>query len=264
MIIRIFTSYYHEADPARRNELITCLLENIECNVIHQVFLLLENVKAPIEHPKLVTKATTHRPKYIDFIEWANELPVDSKDITVICNSDITFDNSLRLLGRALRHRHCAALARWDLDRDGIPRLRYTPYSQDAWIFSGKIWDFECNFQIGVPGCDNRLMHELFEAGYKVINPALTIRSYHRHRAPPRIYGDDKTKSVGPPYRGMYPHNLNNLPRTLWQNALNGSEKQSWHFDWALIKRFVLKLLIASKLIKIRKPKSDGNSLVPM
>lgn len=263
MVTRVFTSYYNETDPARRDEVIKCLIKNINCNTIDQVCLLLENVNTPISHPKLVTKTITHRPKYINFIEWGNQLVADSKDITVICNSDIYFDNSLRPLTRVLCSDHCAALARWDFDRNGIPSVYYTPYSQDTWIFSGKIRDIECNFQIGIPGCDNRFMHELFEAGYKVTNPSLTIRSYHRHRAPPRIYGNDKTKSIGPPYRGMYPHNLHNLPITLWQNALNGSEKQSWHFDWRLIKRSIRKLLVACKLIEIRES-DPGNSLTTM
>ncbi len=264
MKIRVFTSYYKETDSARKIELLKCLQENLELDTITTVFLFLENVDPPVAHPKLVTRAIRQRPKYIDFIEWANELVTESKDTTVICNSDISFDKSLGTCSRALSPKDCAALARWDLVKDGPPRLFYVPYSQDAWIFSGKIRDFECNFDIGVPGCDNRLMHELFEAGYKVINPALSIRCYHHHDAAPRKYGDDSTKSVGPPYKGMYPHNLRNLPRTIWQNALNGSEKLSWHFDWRLIKRAIRKLLVACKLIKIRKPNSSVNSLPPM
>jgi hypothetical protein len=264
MSIRVFTSYYRETDSTRRNELITCLYENIQCNAIKNVCLLLENTDAPFSHPKLLTKAIMRRPTYKDLIKFANELTTDPKDNTVICNSDISFNNSLIPLSRVLRSNVCAALSRWDLGRDGTPRCYYTPYSQDAWVFSGKIRDFECNFNIGIPGCDNRFMHELSEVGYKVINPALTIRSYHHHNASDRNYGGDKTKSVAPPYLGMYPHNLHNLPKTIWQNATGGDVKQSWTFDWPLIKRTIKKLLVACRLMKTLKPKSDGNSLAPM
>ena len=264
MEIRVFTSYYSIANPARKNELIASISENTQCDSITKVCLFLENCDAPFSHPKLVTKTINQRPKYIDFIDWANELVSDSKDTTVICNSDISFDKSIGACGRVLRPNECAALARWDLVEDGPPRLYYTPYSQDAWIFSGKIRDIECKFNIGVPGCDNRFMHELFEAGYKVINPALSIRSYHRHDAPARKYGNDRTKSVRPPYKGMYPHNLHNLPKTIWQNTIDKSGKHSWHFNWHLIKHSVRKLLVACKLIKPRKPNSSWNSLPPM
>jgi len=261
MSVRLFTSYYKETDSARKVELLTCLHENLDLDTVEIVFLFLENVDLPVVHPKLVTRAIRKRPKYIDFIDWANELVTESKDTTIICNSDISFDKSLGACSRALRPNECAALSRWDLVKDGPPRLFYIPYSQDAWIFSGKIRALECNYNIGVSGSDNRLMYELFESGYKVINPALSIRSYHHHDAPPRKY---VTHSVGPPYRGMYPHNLHNLPRTIWQNALNGSEKQSWYFDWRLIERSVRKLLVACKLIKPRKPNSSTTILTPM
>ena len=264
MEIRVFTSFYSTANPARKNELIASIFENTQCDSITKVCLYLENTDTPFSHPKLVTKTINQRPKYIDFIDWANELVTESNDTTVICNSDISFDKSIGACSRALRPNECAALARWDLVKDGPPKLYYTPYAQDAWIFSGKIRDIECNFNIGVSGCDNRFMHELFKAGYNVINPALSIKSYHRHDAPTRKYGDDSTKSVGPPYKGMYPHNLHNLPRTVWQNTLNKSEKQSWYFDWRLTKRSVRKLLVACKLINPRKRNFPGNSLPPM
>ena len=69
MRIRIFTSFYEEECPQRRNEILECLTRNLDLPEVDQVCLLLENTTAPIEHPKLQTRMIEIRPRYVDFFD---------------------------------------------------------------------------------------------------------------------------------------------------------------------------------------------------
>ena len=47
------------------------------------------------------------------------------------------------------------------------------------------------DFNLGIPGCDNRIAWELYRAGYKLINPASKIKSYHYHPSDLHNYHDE-------------------------------------------------------------------------
>ena len=208
--------------------------KNLDCISIDQVFLLTENTDSPFVHEKLSTQQIAQRPKYSDFIDWANSKVTSVDDISIITNSDIFFDDSILALEHKLKSDRsiCVALARWEKSNHGTYSTLYTPYSQDSWIFLGAIRRIVCDFEIGVSGCDNRFLYELESADYTVINPALSIRSFHVHSDLERSYGGDKTKSVGPPYQGMYPHNLYSAFRFAHFKLKHPHIRAHWSLDW--------------------------------
>lgn len=110
-------------------------------------------------------------------------------EVCVIANSDIAFDESLAPLGWWIESHTLVALTRWD---DGTapsmegrvdPRTwRFYSQSQDTWAFrAGALPVFRADFALGVPRCENRFAYEAATAGVAVLNPALSIRTWHHH-----------------------------------------------------------------------------------
>lgn len=113
-------------------------------------------------------------------------------EICVVANSDIAFDASLAGTEDLIR-RHprplLVALSRWD-DPSG-PSMegridpatwRFYSHSQDTWVFrAGSLPDFAAQFTLGIPACESRLAYEAVRAGVAVVNPALSVRTWHHH-----------------------------------------------------------------------------------
>src|SRR5204862_5215377 len=69
------------------------------------------------------------------------------------------------------------ALPIYDGSDEAIRRGMAT--SQDVWAFEGPVKPVAfSDFALGKPGCDNRIAYELGQAGYEVLNPCLSIKTY--------------------------------------------------------------------------------------
>ena len=133
-----------------------------------------------------------------------------SEAINIIANSDIAFNETAGLFhGVAPDEAWC--LARWDQGADGGWFLNDRKNSQDVWVIRGtpRI-RIDAPFMMGQPGCDNRLVHVLTEAGYTVRNPSRSVRCLHYHASKVRTYreGGKKVNVVPPPYGFVSPHGL--------------------------------------------------------
>ncbi len=117
----------------------------------------------------------------------------------VVANSDITFDESLRVAAEVLASSSTpllVALTRWDDDVAPSMEGRIDPdnwtfysHSQDAWVFvAGGLPPFESGFHLGLPACESRLAFEAAAAGIAVVNPALSIRCHHHHASAVRTW----------------------------------------------------------------------------
>lgn len=238
-MVRLFTTLYPEKNPRRRGEYEECLAKNLTCPVIDEVRILaeggaMENLPAA---PNLFSRPIRSRPLYADFFGWIHEVAAPH-DISIIANSDIFFDESLAVASKVLRSGQCHALSRWDVLGDGALRLFDRNDSQDVWIFRGPVRAaLRAAFPLGVPRCDNRLLHDLRRAGYEVLNPAFAVRACHLHAETRSEYPDSGKDFVSPPYAYLWPHNLYGLPRTLWHNVRNPKEKIGWKFDRRVVER---------------------------
>jgi hypothetical protein len=195
-MVNLYTSFYQDKNPIRQNELLFCLNKNIENPLIDNIYLLVEgNVKLPKSDKLIIIKS--NRPTYRDFFDLVNVTVLFSNQISIIANTDIYFNETLSALD--LHDRQCIALSRWDKRKDGL-RLHNERYSQDTWIFKGKIRNVRfCDFYLGIPGCDNRIAYELNRAGYRLFNPANAIQSIHYHQSDLHNY-DHKTPKRPKPY----------------------------------------------------------------
>jgi hypothetical protein len=238
-MIRLFTSHYPEKCATRLGDLQACMKCNIGNSALDFVCLLLEGVETPYptEH-RLQVRAIFSRPTYQDFFDWANELCTSPDDVTLIANSDVFFDKSILALAETLKSNQCVALSRWDLQPNAPAQLFDRSDSQDVWVFKGPIRPVFGDFLVGVPRCDNRILHELRKVGYEVINPAFSVRAYHLHfgeRAEyPKIIDGPH---VAPPYEYLWPHNLMSLLPTLWYRLRHPESKLGWRIDWRRLQR---------------------------
>jgi len=181
----LLVGLYHEPVPDRAQELALCLAHNIRNPQVAKIYVFAEDAEIyaqgrfALQHSKVTVINHGRRIRYMDLFDWANQnLPGVN---VVIANADIYFDASLALLSSIDLHDKLLCLSRWDVHADGTAHLFEYAYSQDAWIFRTPIRHIQCDFNLGVPGCDNRLAWEAQEAGLKVVNPSRSIRIYHLH-----------------------------------------------------------------------------------
>ncbi|MEY3228561.1 MAG: hypothetical protein RLZZ536_3180 [Planctomycetota bacterium] len=217
MQIRLFTTWYMEAIERRRREYEHCKLRNLNCKWLGAVQVFdesgeLENLQ------RLNVRRVSRRPTYADFFSWINEL-ASPNDFSVIANTDICIDNSIRMLERIdWSGKVALAISRWDVAGDGRCSVFDRGDSQDCWIFRGPITGVEGNFPLGVYDCDNKIAYELQQAGYRVLNPALSLRTYHHHQCGYRSYEQKPAPDYGirPPFLYVEPDNLWG-PLRAWQ-----------------------------------------------
>lgn len=152
-------------------------------------------------HPLIgkIIESKSNRATFGELFALASE-NAGPDDILIIANSDICFDDTLALAEKIERG-EAWALTRWDRQPDCKLKLFARPDSQDAWVFRGpinsKLID-AANFCLGVGGCDNRLAQLIAECGYRVRNPARSIRAIHLH-------ANNKTEwSNADPVQGPY------------------------------------------------------------
>ncbi|MEE9572878.1 MAG: hypothetical protein V3W20_07520, partial [Candidatus Neomarinimicrobiota bacterium] len=107
-----------------------------------------------------------------------------SKDVNIIANTDIYFDETIELASQ-IKQKQCYALTRWELyggtvisftqrhGRPGYVQPSPPEWSQDTWIFRGAIRPESYDnviavnnktrgsepipFYLGIPGCDNKI-----------------------------------------------------------------------------------------------------------
>lgn len=188
----LYTSYYKDKSEVRQKELDLCLEMNIKNPLIDHIFLIVEgDIEGfPILKNNKITPVQKQRPTFQMFFDMANSFSKEN-DISIIANSDIFYDETLSLLDNFNFNNSCIALSRYHYQKDGTIKLHNEKWSQDTWIFKGKIKPLKfANFFMGVRGCDNRISYELKMAGYKVVNPAFSLKSIHYHPSDLHNYGN--------------------------------------------------------------------------
>lgn len=157
---RVFFNYYEDKNPARQRELDLCLEKNLD-NPLFDLIII----------------GSDETPTYDFLFEKINLLAADN-DISIICNSDIFFDDTIKLTNR-IKSKEVYALSPWDYIRDNHATFSNSNSKQDAWIILGKVEGVRGNFQIGKPGSSSRIAYEFKEAGYTVLNPSRSIKAFH-------------------------------------------------------------------------------------
>lgn len=192
----LIQQYFKHSLPRRAREIWNTLERNISNPYIDRILLLNESMdyELPLSE-KLVVKTQPNRLTYADVLR-AIQTELPEGGIAVFGNSDIWFDNTLKLLWslRMEEQRLFLALLRWE-EKEGEASTIFGPRadSQDCWIVAKRTVDFNVTdelfgFPFGKPGCDNAITVAMLRQKCLVTNPAYSIRSHHQHASNIRNY----------------------------------------------------------------------------
>jgi hypothetical protein len=220
-MFQLITTYYKANESEREKENIQCLLNNLSHPLIEKVHLFLQTEFTPNVPANVKLHYVEHgrRPTFSELFEFGNK--ISENRIKIVANSDIYFDETLKLASDALERWDVLALTRWDLKEDNSLSFYNNFKSQDVWIYKTQIKPNIGEYHIGRHGCDNRLVFEFKSKNYKISNPSLSVRTIHTHQSALRPYFEDPNyEFVKPPFGYLLPISIN--------EKLNG--KIEYHF----------------------------------
>lgn len=222
--INLIMQFYIDKDNDRQREIKQTLYLNVNNNSINKIYLFNERIytdeELGVKSDKIIQIDIKNRLKFSNVFDLIEEHNING--YVAIANSDIFFDKSIENVWRYdLINKNILTLCRYEFD--GISRLRECsifaegrPDSQDAWIFHSEhniprqyrsVFDFE----MGKPGCDNKLIYLFQILGYQCYNEPEIVKIYHNHNTPSRNYSvKDKIPS---PWCVIYP-TIDNDTRT--------------------------------------------------
>lgn len=186
----LLISFWNVKDENREKELIFCLQENLKNPFIDKIYIFWEKeiqlANLLFCNDKITNISFFGYPTYNKFIDYANS-NLAGKNI-IISNTDIYFDNSLKMLLDYDLSNKVLALTRYNLEKyksfnNEIWERDFN--SQDSWIFSAPLNIRGNEFpeiKIGFLGCDNYFAYELDMAGINVLNPSEDIKTWHIHK----------------------------------------------------------------------------------
>ena len=232
--IYLYTTFYNETNNFRKQELLSCLQNTSSNKAISKIIVFNEGESIAYLGPYRIEEIfIDKRPTYQDFINYINTNS-NTDDIHIIANTDIYLDKNIKVLKHINLKDTCLALSRWDTADTIKPKLYNHNDSQDVWVFKGPVkQQLKANFPLGVPRCDNRLLFELQEAGYRVLNPAFSIKVFHIHKGQRAlVYTEgDNIYNLKPPYGYLYPHNLYGFFKTRFFNLKHKEQLGAYHYD---------------------------------
>jgi hypothetical protein len=251
--IHFYTTFYPEKKESRLKELLTCLHNNLDNKAITSITVFNEGGDlGAFNSPKLNIINITERPTYQDFFNHINQKGND-QDIHILANTDIYFDFHIAVLNHLDLKDKALAISRWDTTESKKPVLYNHNDSQDVWIFKGRIKPtLKADFPLGVPRCDNRLLYELQATGYKVFNPAFSIKAYHIHKGQRALVytEDDNVYKIAPPYRYLYPHNYYGFWQTLYFNTRHQAKLGSYRYNIKKVNRWWI-IRVPRKIVEV-------------
>lgn len=222
--INLIMQFYIDKDNDRQKEIRQTLYLNSNNNSINKIYLFNERIytdeELGVKSEKIIQIDISCRLKFSNIFDLIEQYNING--YIAISNSDIFFDKSIEnVWSYDVINHNVLALCRYEFD--GISSLKNCnifangrPDSQDAWIFHSehniqKKYRHIFDFEMGKPGCDNKLIYLFQILGYQCYNDPSIIKIYHIHNSPVRNYTiKDK---ITAPYCAIYP-SLKNDTRT--------------------------------------------------
>lgn len=223
----LIQQFYKPAQARRFRELQKCLTKNLENPFVDRILLFVEdpNIALPADpQHKLTAIPLKSRLTYWDCIN-AIQTHVGAGSLVVFANTDIYLDETWKQLWSVDLKDVLGALLRYEDSQDGSEPQIFGPRadSQDTWFIHSdsvvsRTWKPE-SFQIpfGRAGCDNAILVEFLRQKFKIVNPAMSLRTIHCHQSAIRSY-DPHDIVDKPIYMHVEPTGIHELdPLTTWE-----------------------------------------------
>lgn len=207
-MLTLFSQYYVPIDPHRKSEIDECFKQNLANPLVGQLIVFFEKIEDQagfLNHPKVVKKILPRRLMYRDWLEQTNQLNRGS--LAVLVNSDIYLTESIQHLinnsGLIAKQKRFIALSRYN-PSSGKYVLNSNPHwTQDTWALVRSEEDIpnnllqEASFELGHPGCDNKIAYVMQSYGYILTNPCKTVVTVHLQADERRSYNPKSSKLLG-------------------------------------------------------------------
>lgn len=213
MGINVFINYYHPASTRRAAEIDACYTQWMHNGSVDKRIVLAEPAASPPQSPDRAINASA-RPLVREYFDAVNAVS-SADDVNIVSNSDCFLAEDDTLKVAAISHDIAYCLSRIEIKsidplrrfwwRNRYLQRKHATDSQDCWVIRGRPRQgMMLEFPLGMPGCDNRLAHELQQAGYCIVNPAPRLKLYHFHRCQNQTFRE--TDRIPGPY--AFPKNL--------------------------------------------------------
>lgn len=190
------TQLYKPTKAKRRREIEAAFIQNTKSKLIDKIILLNEE-KLDYKDEKVEEHIINHRITYADVLEIGKKAPEDV--ILAFANADIGIDDKTwRNLWSVSLENTFLALLRYEVPESGNleESTLFGPRSdsQDTWVVRAKdiqtnIKSFDpFNIPFGKAGCDNAIAVQFLRNRFLVVNPAMSLKTYHYHTSGVRGY----------------------------------------------------------------------------
>lgn len=214
--IALIIQYFNCGDEERQAEYDFCINANLNNSAITEIHNMVEpNTVVPEflkNHEKYREFKIMDRLTYKIAFEYANKFLIGrtvalaNLDIFLDHNTDWRKAKGLNEMGIVL------CLARHEFDGEAksskdknLDNLAYAT-SQDAWIFQAPLHVKECDFTLGMLGCDSAIAHRLNASGYLPVNAQDDYKIHHydicRGKTGENFIGHHEPNSERPEDRG--------------------------------------------------------------
>jgi len=208
-MITLFCQYYIPVNADRRKEIDICFKQNIENKAIDKIIMYFEkesDMKLIPDNKKIIKRFYPDRMSYGFWLKETDKLPVGT--VSLLVNADIYLNETIRHFAehaeKMRREKRFIALTRYNPDGAGGLKLNNNPHwTQDTW---GVVKDLnpmphalyqETAFELGQPGCDNKIAYVMHSYGYTVTNPCEVVESIHLQADEGRAYDSKASKLIG-------------------------------------------------------------------
>jgi len=197
--INLIIQTYRENDPARLKELELAISNNLDNPYIKTIWDLRADM-ADMSNGA-VSSHISSNPKYKlgsraasstwltyqEAFEFASKNAKQNGIYWCLCNLDIYLDLSSRwnLASSWLNRNYILTLSRHeyksptDIEMDSNFNKLMHAHTQDAWLFKAPLTVRDCNFEMGMLGCDNAICDRIVKSGYKIINIPTQFKIVH-------------------------------------------------------------------------------------
>uniref|UniRef100_A0A6C0HLW6 Glycosyl transferase family 1 domain-containing protein n=1 Tax=viral metagenome TaxID=1070528 RepID=A0A6C0HLW6_9ZZZZ len=198
--INLIIQTYRENDPARLKELELAISNNLDNPYIKTIW----DLRADMVNEAVSSHLSSHlssNPKYKlgnrtapstwltyqEAFEFASKNAKQNGIYWCLCNLDIYLDLSSRwnIAASWLNRNYILALSRHeyksptDIAMDANFNKLMHAHTQDAWLFKAPLTIRDCNFEMGMLGCDNAICDRIVKSGYKIINIPTQFKIVH-------------------------------------------------------------------------------------
>ena len=191
--VNVIIQYVNDPRPARQAEYEHCVRANLANACVRSIHNLQEHpgIVVPEEfsrHPKFRQHNLNRWMTYADAFAYAGSALAEQ--VCCIVNLDIALDPASPWgeMPEILKEPMVFCLTRHEIALDGsvwvdpIIESWAMANSQDAWVFKAPIPIRNCDFRVGVLGCDNAIAHRIKESNFLPVNAAKRFRIFHLDR----------------------------------------------------------------------------------